>query len=178
MSEPTSDPGMSEQPPLGGWRLEDLRPSPNGSRLRRRSRLLPLSATLLGTLLGALVATSIVPRLHLRNLAVYNPWPRPVIAAAVAGALVGALRRAGRWWAGAVGGAVVGVVSLWLVYSMMRASQGRVLYVERSYARVFAADLARLAAYGGPSGALAGAAAVGLRLLLGRGRAARRATAA
>lgn len=167
---------MSEGTPVEIWGTDGLRPSPNGSRLKQsRSRRRAIGGLALGTLLGALVATAIVPRLHLRNLAIYNPWLRPVAAAAVGGILVGAMRADARRWAVAALGAVAGVAALWLVYALMRSAQGRVLYVETSFARVFFGDLARLGAYGAPAGALGGV--VGARLR-GLGTARRRAPAA
>jgi hypothetical protein len=163
---------MSEGTPIGVWARGDLRPSPNGSRLkRRRSRFAVAGGVALGTLLGALLATAIVPRLHLRNLAVYNPWPRPVVAAVAGGLLVGAARVHARRWAAPLGGAMAGVAALWLVYALMRSAQGRVLYVGTSFAHVFLADLARLAAYGAPAGALGGGVGARLRELRGRRRA-------
>jgi hypothetical protein len=163
---------LSEDAPLGGFRAEALRPSPNGSQLKgkRGSALVPLLHVLLGAMLGALVATSIIPRLHLRNLAVFNPWPRPVIAAGVGGALTGLLRRSSRWWETAGAAAVAGVVSLWLPYGLMRASQGKVLFAERTFVSVFAADWARLAAYGAPAGAVAAALATLTSVLTKRAR--------
>lgn len=96
-------------------------------------------------------------RLQWLNLATVGTWVRPVIAAVAGGALVGWFRRDDAR-AAVVGGAVAGLLSLWGVYVLVRASVD-VLFVERSFALVVVADLVRLLAYGAPAGA-AGAALV------------------
>lgn len=136
-----------------------LQPSTNGHGKRKR-KLVPTRAAVwrvtAGALLGSIVALSIVPRIHFLNLALFNPWVRPVIAAGVGGLVAGLTRRSGRL-AAALAGAAGGVFGLWLAYLVTR-SQVRVLFVERSASRVLLADLGRLAAYGVIPGALGGLA--------------------
>ncbi len=128
-------------------------PSTNGNGHRggrRRQRRRALGGISFGVLLGALLATSLVPRLQWLNLSRLGWWGRPVACAVAAGLLVGWYRRddlRGALWTGGI----AGVLSLWVVYAMVRASVP-VLFVERSFARVAAIDLARLAIYGAAGG--------------------------
>lgn len=141
----------------------ELEPHTNGHR-GRRLRLFP--GITFGVLLGSVAAASVVPRLQWLNLAQVGWWGRPVLAAAAAGVLVGAFRR-DTPRAAVIGGAIAGAVSLWAVYGIVRLSV-RVLFVERSVARVVAADLVRLLAYGAAPGAVGAAVAWQIRRVLGR----------
>ena len=114
-----------------------------------------------GVLVAGILATSIVPRVSMLNLAFFNPWQRPVVAAGVGGIAAGATRR-GRLWTSALAGAGAAVLALWCVYGITRL-QNRVLWVERSALRVVIADCARLAAYAAPAGALGGITGRSLR---------------
>ena len=151
---------MPDEPKRGGDPYGPFRPvevvpaSPNGhdkrtppSRLRRAVGGVPA-----GVLAAGLIAISIVPRLSLLNLAFFNPWQRPVIASGLGGLVTGATRRSSVWTA-ALAGAAAAALALWVVYAGTRL-QNQVLWVERSAFRVIASDLARLAAYAAPSGAL------------------------
>lgn len=115
----------------------------------------------MGVLASGLLATSIVPRLSLLNLAFFEPWRRPVIASGIGGLATGATRRSHAWSA-ALAGAAAATLALWVVYTGTRL-QNQVLWVERSPFRVITADLARLAAYAAPSGALGAVAGRMLR---------------
>jgi hypothetical protein len=157
------EPERGGDPPYGPFRLHVPPGSPNGhdkrtppSPLRRALSGLPA-----GVLVAGLVATSIVPRLSLLNLAFFNPWQRPVIAAGLGGLATGATRRSNAWTA-AIAGAVAATLALWIVYAGTRLTNP-VLWVERSAVRVVTADLARLAAYAIPSGALGALAGRGFR---------------
>jgi hypothetical protein len=119
-----------------------------------------------GALAGALVAGALVPRIHFLNLAIYNPWVRPVIAAG-AGGLVAGLTRRSKLASAAGWSALAGAAGLWLAYLATRA-QLRTLWVDRSAARVILADLARLGAYGVVPGAIGGV--LGARLRTRRAR--------
>lgn len=141
----------------------------NGSRTRRRRRAFP--AITFGALLGVLAAGSLVPRLQWLNLARVGWWGRPVISAAIAGVMTGAFRREERRFAIA-SGAVAGLVTLWLVYAIVRASVP-VLFVERSFARTVAGDLLRLFLEGAPAGAFGAAVAWSVRAFAIRARARR-----
>jgi hypothetical protein len=127
----------------------------NGSGSRRRRRRRALGGVSFGTLIGGLLATSLVPQLQWLNLSRIGWWGRPVGCAIAAGMLVGAYRREDAR-AAVSGGAIAGLLGLWGVYLLIRASVP-VLFVERSFARVLVTDLARLGIYGAPAGA-AGAA--------------------
>ncbi|MGZ4206662.1 MAG: hypothetical protein ACXVQ6_02060 [Actinomycetota bacterium] len=137
----------------------DLVPHTNGSHLKRRRRI--FGGLIFGVLLGSLLATSLVSRLQWLNLASIGWWGPPVAAAVGAGLLVGAFRR-DDVRSVAVAGAAAGLISLWSVYALVRLGV-HVLFVERSVARVVAADLLRLAAYGVPGGAVGAAASWGAR---------------
>ena len=142
---------------MADGRLADFTPDrtshTNGAKTRRRRRL--LTGVVFGFLVGALLATSVVPRVQWLNLAlVGSPW-RPVIAAASAGVMVGQFRR-DSFRLAMVGGGIAALLSLWGVYGIVRISV-RVLFVERSITRVVLADLGRLALYAVPAG-IAGAA--------------------
>jgi hypothetical protein len=118
-----------------------------------------------GFLAGAVLATSIVPRLQWLNLARVGWWGRPVLAAVVAGALAGTLRR-GDARAAVLAGGLAALAALWGVYALARTST-RVLFVERSFVRVVAADLMRLFAYAVPAGAAGAGVAWAARTRLG-----------
>jgi hypothetical protein len=106
-----------------------------------------------GALLGGLVATNYVPRLQWLNLSQVGSWTRPVIAAGVAGMLTAAMRRGDSVWRAAAAGALAALIALWGVYAIVRISV-RPLFVDRSITRVVLAELARLALYAAPAGAL------------------------
>lgn len=116
-----------------------------------------MPGVIFGVLLGALLATYLVSRVQWLNLARVGWWGRPVIAASAAGAIVGAFRRDDRR-AALIGGGLAALLSLWGVYGIVRFSIP-VMFVERSVARVVAADLARLSAYAIPAGVVGAAAA-------------------
>ena len=137
----------------------ELKPHTNGSRLKHRRRV--LGGITFGFLLGALLATSLVPRLQWLNLATIGWWGRPVLAAFGAGLIIGVFRR-DDLRAAVIGGAIGGLLALWGVYVIVRLSV-HVLFVDRSVARVITADLLRLAAYGTPGGAAGAAAGWGAR---------------
>lgn len=148
------EPERGGDPPYGPFRIHVPPASPNGhdkrtspSSLRRAVSGLPA-----GVLVAGLAATSIVPRLSLLNLAFFNPWQRPVIAAGLGGVAAGATRRSSAWTA-VIAGAAAATLALWIVYAGTRLTNP-VLWVERSAVRVVTADLARLAAYAIPAGAL------------------------
>jgi hypothetical protein len=124
-----------------------------------------------GTLVAGLIAASIVPRLSLLNLAFFNPWQRPVIASGIGGLVTGATRRSHPVSA-ALAGAAAGTLALWIVYAGTRL-QNPVLWVERNAFRVIVADLARLAAYAIPAGALGASAGRAIRAGIVRLRAGR-----
>jgi hypothetical protein len=154
-------------PPFG---FETPPISPNGHHPSRPRRAIhALRGVPAGLLVSTFVAASIVPRLSLLNLAFFNPWQRPVVATGIGGLAAGAGRR-GRWWSACLAGALSGVAALWLVYGATRA-QNRVLFVERSAAHVVLADLARLAAFALPAGALGAAVGLFLRRTIERRRA-------
>jgi hypothetical protein len=138
--------------------------STNGHR-NGTSKLIRVAAVVWRVVAGALVAAmaagALVPRIHFLNLALYNPWVRPVLAAGAGGFVAGLVRRSTPS-AGALAGAVAGVFGLWLAYLATR-SQFRVLFVERSAAHVILADLTRLAAYAAAPGVLGGASGARLR---------------
>jgi hypothetical protein len=137
----------------------DLAPHTNGSHTRRRARLFP--GLTFGFLLGALLASSLVPRVQWLNLATVGSWFRPVIAAIAAGLLVGVFRR-DELRAIVITGSIAGLLTLWGVYGIVRLSV-HVLFVDRSITRVVVADLLRLLAYGAPGGAAGAAAGWGAR---------------
>jgi hypothetical protein len=142
----------------------EFTPHTNGHRRRARARVFP--GVTFGVLLGALLATSLVPRLQWLNLATIGWWGRPVAAAAGAGAMVGAFRRDDLRPVLA-GGAIAGLLSLWGVYGLVRLSV-HVLFVDRSIVRVVTADLLRLLAFGAPGGAAGAAAGWGARVVVER----------
>jgi len=147
-------------PRLAPYKPEsDLAPHTNGSHTRRRARLFP--GLTFGFLLGALLASSLVPRVQWLNLATVGSWIRPVAAALAAGLLVGVFRH-DEPRAIVITGAIAGLLTLWGVYGIVRLSV-RVLFVERSIVRVVLADLLRLLAYGAPGGAAGAAAGWGAR---------------
>lgn len=158
------EPLRGGDPPYGPFRLRVPPTSPNGhtkpARAPRARKA--ISGVPWGVLAAGLLATSIVPRLSLLNLAFFNPWHRPVIAAGIGGVATGATRRSALWSA-AIAGAAAATLALWIVYAGTRF-QNPVLWVERSAARVVAADLARLAAYAVPSGAIGALAGRALRV--------------
>lgn len=157
------EPERGGDPPYGPFRLHVPPPSSNGHERRKpRSRLRKaVGGVPWGVLAAGLLATSIVPRLSLLNLAFFNPWQRPVIAAGVGGVATGATRRSHLWTAVLAGG-VAAMLALWIVYAGTRL-QNRVLWVERSAFNVITADLARLAAYALPAGAAGALAGRALR---------------
>ena len=141
-------------------------PHTNGSRLKHRRRV--LGGITFGFLAGSLLATSFVSRLQWLNLSTIGSWERPVLAAAGAGAIVGAFRR-DDLRAALIGGAIAGLLSLWGVYAIVRLSV-HVLFVDRSVARVVTLDLLRLGAYAVPGGAAGAGIGWGARAALGSGR--------
>jgi len=147
-------------------------PSQNGHRRPSRAPVRderPLRGVVAGTLAGAIAAAIAIPRVLLLNLALFNPWPRPVIAAALAGLVTGVMRRGGRRRGAMIAGAAAASLGLLVAYAGVRFSV-RVLWVDRNPAAVIAADVFRLTAYAIVPGALAGAAGW---LLRGAGRRAR-----
>jgi hypothetical protein len=141
-------------------------PHTNGSRLKHRRRV--LGGITFGFLAGSLLATSFVSRLQWLNLSTIGSWERPVVAAAGAGLIVGAFRR-DDLRAAIIGGAIAALLSLWVVYGIVRLSV-HVLFVDRSVARVVSADLVRLALYALPGGAVGAAAGWGARAAIGGDR--------
>jgi len=133
----------------------------DGSRLAPFEPEPELGGITFGFLLGALLATSLVPRLQWLNLATIGWWGRPVLAAFGAGLIIGVFRR-DDLRAAVIGGAIGGLLALWGVYVIVRLSV-HVLFVDRSVARVITADLLRLAAYGTAGGAAGAAAGWGAR---------------
>jgi hypothetical protein len=149
-----------DEPRLAPFEPEPaLKPHTNGSRLKRRRRV--LGGITFGFLLGSLLATSLVPRLQWLNLATIGWWGRPVLAAFGAGLIIGVFRR-DNLRAAVIGGAIGGLLALWGVYLIVRLSV-HVLFVDRSITRVITADLLRLAAYGAPGGAAGAAVGWGAR---------------
>ncbi|HEX9694956.1 MAG TPA: hypothetical protein VGB64_01420 [Actinomycetota bacterium] len=147
-------------------------PSQNGHRGANRAPLRDersLRGVTAGVLVSALAAALAIPRILLLNLALFNPWPRPVVVAAAAGLTTGAFRRGGSARAAAISGAAAAALGLLVAYAGVRLSV-RVLWVDRNPARVIAADALRLIAYAAVPGALGGLAGRGLR---GSGRRAR-----
>ena len=124
----------------------------NGNGAHHRGRRRVLGGISFGFLLGALLATSLVSQLQWLNLSRIGSWIAPCACAAAGGTLVGLYRR-DRVRTAALGGAIAGVLSLWVVYGAVRLSV-HVLFVERSFARVVASDLVRLMAYGGIGGGI------------------------
>jgi len=155
------------------FRFDVPAPSPNGHQKRRPTRLRQAIRGVPGGLLVSIfVSASIVPRLSLLNLAFFEPWHRPVIAAGVGGLAAGAARR-GRLWSAAVVGAICAVAGLWAVYGVIRV-QNPVLFVGRDPVRVILADLLRLGAYAAPAGAVGALLGALFRRLIERARARRR----
>jgi len=147
------------------FRYEVPEPSSNGHRRRDRGRIRDaVRGVPAGLFLTVFLATSIVPRLSLLNLAFFNPWQRPVIATGVGGVAAGASRRGG-WASACVVGALCGIAGLWLVYGVTRA-QNPVLFVDRDPVRVILSDMARLSAYAAPAGAVGAAAGAFIRRLV------------
>jgi hypothetical protein len=132
-----------------------LPPHTNGNGHRRRRRLRIGTGVVFGALLGSLVATNYIGRVHWLNLSVFTWWGRFALAAAVAGVMAGTFRR-DDVRAAALAGGVAGIVSIWSVYAIVRVSV-HPIFVDRSLARVVFFDLLRLFAYAGPPGALGGA---------------------
>lgn len=139
-----------EEPLLGPFQPEQPPPT-NGSRIGRR-RGPSAGGVTFGVLVGALLAVSLVGRVQWLNLATVGWWGRPVLAAGFAGVMAGSWRARDARGA-AAGGALAALLALWGVYGIMRLGTG-VVFVERSIARVVAADLLRLAAYAVPAGAV------------------------
>ena len=159
-----------EYPP---FRFEVPAPSSNGHRKRSRQGVRnAVRGVPAGVLVSGFLAASIVPRLSLLNLAFFNPWQRPVVATGVGGLAAGVSRR-GRAWSACVVGALTALVGLWTVYGATRI-QNRVLFVERDPVTVILADLARLAAYAIPAGAVGAVAGVYLRRAIEKVRSRRR----
>ena len=154
------------------FRFEVPPPSPNGHQKTGRSALREaVRGVPAGLLVSGFVAASIVPRLSLLNLAFFNPWQRPVVATGVGGLAAGASRR-GRLWSAALVGGLCGAAALSFIYGVTRA-QNHVLFVERDPVRVIFADLARLAAYAVPSGAVGATVGALARRIVVRARARR-----
>lgn len=143
---------------------KELAPHTNGSRLKHRRRV--LGGITFGFLLGSLLATSLVPRLQWLNLSTIGWWGRPALASFGAGLIIGVFRR-DDLRAAVIGGAIGGLLALWGVYGIVRLSV-HVLFIDRSVARVVAADLLRLGAYGAPGGAAGAAAGWGARIVTER----------
>ncbi len=167
------EPERGGGPPYGPFRLRVPPPSSNGHEDRKPPSTLrrAIGGVPWGVLVSGFVATSIVPRLSLLNLAFFDPWQRPVIAAGIGGVATGVTRRSHAWTA-AVAGGLASTLALWIVYAGTRL-QNQVLWVERSALRVITADLARLAAYAVPAGALGALAGRGLRAAIASIRARR-----
>lgn len=128
-------------------------PSTNGHRGRRRFRI--GRGAMFGILIGAIAGSTMVGRVQWLNLGKVGWWGRPVLASVAAGLMVGALRRDEARTA-VVTGALAALLSLWVVYGLVRISTP-VLFVEESLPGRIARDLGMLAAVAIPSGA-AGAA--------------------
>jgi hypothetical protein len=151
--------------PYPPFRFDTPPLSSNGHRKRgRRGVREAVRGVPAGLLVSGFLAASIVSRLSLLNLAFFNPWQRPVVATGVGGLAAGVSRR-GRAWSACLVGALTGVVALWTVYGATRL-QNRVLFVERDPTQVILADLARLAAYAIPSGAVGALAGALVRRLI------------
>lgn len=118
--------------------------------------LRPARGVASGVAAGTVIAALWIPRVLLLNLSTFNPWPRPVAVAVIAGALTGVSRR-GSVRSAAVAGAVAGFLALAIAYAGVRLSVP-VLWIDRSPVRVVATDLLRLAAYAVVPAALGGAA--------------------
>ncbi|MFY9588782.1 MAG: hypothetical protein WAT66_15160 [Actinomycetota bacterium] len=151
-----------EGTPYPTFNLDVPPPSPNGHRKR--------DAFLRGGAFGGVpaglgvtgfLAASIVPRLSLLNLAYFNPWQRPVVACGLGGVAAGASRRL-RWPSACLVGSLTAALGLWIVYGVTRLNNP-VLFVERDPVRVVLADLARLAAFALPAGAVGALAGWTLR---------------
>lgn len=154
------------------FRFSAPAPSPNGHRKTRRSTLREaIRGVPAGLVVTSFAAASIVPRLSLLNLAFFNPWQRPVVASGVGGLAAGASRR-GKVWSACAVGALCALAGLWLVYGATRA-QNRVLFVERDPLHVILADLARLAAFAIPAGAVGAAVGFLARRAITKARARR-----
>ncbi len=138
--------------PYPTFNLEVPPPSPNGHRKSGRSRRGALRGVPAGLAVTGFLAASIVPRLSLLNLAYFNPWQRPVVACGLGGVAAGASRRS-RWPSACLVGAMSALIGLWIVYGVTRLNNS-VLFVERDLLRVVLADLARLAAFALPAGAV------------------------
>ena len=138
-------------PPFPHYDPEVVPPSPNGHRKRSR-RGGVLRGVPAGLAATGFLAASIVPRLSLLNLAYFNPWQRPVVACGLGGVAAGAARRS-RAASACLVGAITAALGLWIVYGVTRL-QNPVLFVERDPVRVVLADLARLAAFALPAGAV------------------------
>ena len=151
--------------PYPPFRFETPPLSSNGHRKRSRRGLRDaVRGVAPGVLVSGFLAASIVPRLSLLNLAFFNPWQRPVVATGVGGLAAGVSRR-GRAWSACVVGALTAVAGLWTVYGATRI-QNKVLFVERDATQVIVADLARLAGYAIPAGAVGALTGVFVRRLI------------
>ena len=151
-----------EGSPYPSFNLEVPPPSPNGHRKSdRRSWRGAIRGVPAGLGVTGFLAASIVPRLSLLNLAYFNPWQRPVVACGLGGVAAGASRRS-RWPSACVVGAVSALLGLWIVYGVTRLNNP-VLFVERDPLSVVLADLARLAAFALPAGAVGALAGWTLR---------------
>jgi hypothetical protein len=160
------EPSRGGDPPYGPYRLEVPPLSPNGHdkrpRISRARRA--LSGIPAGFVVAVVLATSIIPRLALLNLAFFEPWRRPVFCCVAGGLTAGALRR-GRAATIPAGGAVAALLALWLTYGIVRL-QNPVLWTGRNAAKVIVSDLLRLAVYAIPAGAAGALAGRGLRRLV------------
>ncbi len=138
--------------PFPNFDVAVVPPSPNGHRKSDARRRRVLGGVPAGLAVTGFLAASILPRLSLLNLAYFNPWQRPVVACGLGGVAAGATRRS-RAPSACIAGAITAVLGLWIVYGVTRL-QNPVLFVERDPATVVLADLARLAAFALPAGAV------------------------
>lgn len=140
-------------------------PSRNGHRSPARAPIRderPLRGIAAGVLAGSVAAAIAIPRIALLNLALFNPWHRPVAVAAGAGLVTGVFRRAGSGRSAALAGAVAACLGVLVAYAGVRLSV-RVLWVDRNPLLVVSSDIARLIAYAIVPGALGGFAGRGIR---------------
>lgn len=133
----------------------------NGSHVRARRKL--MTGVIFGVLLGGLLATNLISRLEWLNLAQLGSWWRPAIAGAAAGLMVGWFRRDDMRLS-VIGGAIAALIAVWGVYALVRISV-HPLFVDRSIARVVAADALRLFLESAPAGALGAFSVWSVRLL-------------
>lgn len=147
-------------------------PSQNGHRRLSRTPVRdgrPLRGVAPGLLVGAVAAAIAIPRILFLNLALFNPWQRPVAVAAAAGLAAGLWRRAGSARGAALAGALAAALGLLVAYAGVRFAV-RVLWVDRNPALVIGADIARLIAYAVVPGILGGAGGHALRRTATRAR--------